>query len=195
MAAAAGPAPHRVIVTSRHTLAGLAARLLDITVLDVDIGVALLGATLRTARPKDNLISNDPAAARQVVRVCGELPQALQSTAALLTAEPAVTGGELEDEFTDEISRLEALGTPDGDGTSAPSVTAASNCPTGNFRSQPSDCSGCCRSIPGPDLSTTATAALASNSERERAPATDTERRSQAPNQHYKSATPCTFAG
>ena len=29
-----GPGPHRVIVTSRHTLAGLGARLLDVTVLD-----------------------------------------------------------------------------------------------------------------------------------------------------------------
>lgn len=29
-----GPGPHRVIITSRHTLAGLGARLLDVTVLD-----------------------------------------------------------------------------------------------------------------------------------------------------------------
>ena len=28
-----GPGPHRVLVTSRHTLAGLGARLLDVTVL------------------------------------------------------------------------------------------------------------------------------------------------------------------
>ena len=37
-----GPGPHRVVVTSRHTLAGLGARLLDVTVLDEQAGVALL---------------------------------------------------------------------------------------------------------------------------------------------------------
>ena len=37
-----GPGPHRVIVTSRHTLAGLGARLLDVTVLDEQAAVALL---------------------------------------------------------------------------------------------------------------------------------------------------------
>ena len=37
-----GPGPHRVIITSRHTLAGLGARLLDVTVLDEQAAVALL---------------------------------------------------------------------------------------------------------------------------------------------------------
>ena len=46
-----GPGPHRVIVTSRHTLAGLGARLLDVTVLDQAAAVALLDEALRAARP------------------------------------------------------------------------------------------------------------------------------------------------
>ena len=47
-----GPGPHRVLVTSRHTLAGLGARLLDVTVLDEQAAVALLdaGAAGRPAR-------------------------------------------------------------------------------------------------------------------------------------------------
>ena len=38
-----GPGPHRVVVTSRHTLAGLGARLLDVTVLDEDGGGGAAG--------------------------------------------------------------------------------------------------------------------------------------------------------
>ena len=56
-----GPGPHRVIVTSRHTLAGLSARLLDIAVLETEAGVALLDAALRAARPQDDRIGRDRA--------------------------------------------------------------------------------------------------------------------------------------
>ena len=52
-----GAASHRVVVTSRHTLGGLDARLLDLTVLDDAAGVALLDAALRAARPDDERIS------------------------------------------------------------------------------------------------------------------------------------------
>ena len=57
-----GPGPHRVVVTSRHTLAGLAARLLDVTVLDDEAAVALLDAALRDARPGDDRIGADRGA-------------------------------------------------------------------------------------------------------------------------------------
>ena len=39
-----GPGPHRVIITSRHTLAGLGARLLDVTVLDQAAAIAAAGS-------------------------------------------------------------------------------------------------------------------------------------------------------
>lgn len=52
-----GAGPHTVLVTSRHTLARLGARLVDVTVLDEDASVALLDAALRTARPGDERIS------------------------------------------------------------------------------------------------------------------------------------------
>jgi hypothetical protein len=41
------PGPHRVIITSRHTLAGLGARLLDVTVLDQTAAVDLLDKVVR----------------------------------------------------------------------------------------------------------------------------------------------------
>ena len=58
-----GPGPHRVLVTSRHTLAGLGARLLDVEVLDEQAAIALVEEVLRAARPGDDRISSDPTAA------------------------------------------------------------------------------------------------------------------------------------
>ena len=47
-----GTGPHKVLVTSRHTLAGLDARLVDVTVLDETAAVELLDAALRAAPPR-----------------------------------------------------------------------------------------------------------------------------------------------
>jgi hypothetical protein len=58
-----GAGPHKVLVTSRHTLAGLGARLVDVTVLDQQASVDLLDATLRAARREDDRITRDPEAA------------------------------------------------------------------------------------------------------------------------------------
>jgi len=69
-----GPGPHRVVVTSRHTLAGLGARLLDVTVLDAGTAVALLDTALRVARPGDDRIGADPAGAVELAGICGGLP-------------------------------------------------------------------------------------------------------------------------
>jgi hypothetical protein len=120
-----GPGPHRVVVTSRHTLAGLGARLLDITVLDEDAGVALLDEALGDARPGDDRIGADRAGAVHLARICAGLPLALQIAAALLTADLSRTVSDLADELDDEVRRLEALRYDDGGGTSAPSVAAA----------------------------------------------------------------------
>ena len=57
-----GPGPHRVIVTSRHTLAGFGARLFDVTVLEQAAAVVLLDTVLRASRPDDDRIGGDPAA-------------------------------------------------------------------------------------------------------------------------------------
>ena len=88
-----GAGPHKVLVTSRHTLAGLGARLVDVTVLDEEAGVELLDAALRAARPDDDRITGNPDAASRLAGICGGLPLALQITAALLKADPALTAG------------------------------------------------------------------------------------------------------
>src|SRR6516164_3964729 len=120
-----GLGPHRVVVTSRHTLAGLPARLVDVTVLDEEAAVALLDAALREARPGDDRVAADWPGALRLAGICGGLPLALQITGALLKADPSCTISDLAEELIDEIHRLEALRYDDGSGTSAPSVAAA----------------------------------------------------------------------
>ena len=92
-AADPGPGPHRVIITSRHILAGLGARLLDVTVQAA--AIALLEKVVRAARPADDRIGGDPAAGGRLARGCGGLPLALHITAALLVADPSLTAAEL----------------------------------------------------------------------------------------------------
>ena len=66
-----GAGPHRVLVTSRHTLAGLGARLLDVTVLGQEAAAALLDQVLRAARAGEDRITGDPGAARELTEMCG----------------------------------------------------------------------------------------------------------------------------
>ena len=155
-----GPGPHRVMVTSRHTLARLGARLLDVTVLDDQAGVALLDQALRTARPDDDRISADQPGSARLAGICGGLPLALQITAALLKADLSRTAADLADELADEVRRLETLQYDDGGGTSAPSVAAFEL----SYRRLDGMAARVFRLLPvnpGPDVSTAAVAALA----------------------------------
>ena len=156
-----GPGPHRVIITSRHTLAGLGARLLDITVLDRAAAIRLLDQAVRAARPGDDRISGDPVAAGKLAKSCGGLPLALQITAALLVADPMLTAAELAAELADEVRRLETLRYEDGGGISAPSAAAAFEL---SYRQLDEDSARMFRLLPadpGPDVSTGAAAELA----------------------------------
>jgi hypothetical protein len=119
-----GPGPHRVVVTSRDSLAGLGARLLDVTVLDNASGVALLEAALRVARPADDRISGDPESAARLAGTCGGLPLALQIAAALLNCDPGLGAGELADELVSGQNRLERLRYDGGGSTAVRSVDA-----------------------------------------------------------------------
>jgi hypothetical protein len=83
----------RAIVTSRHTLALLGARLLDLDTLDTDTAVELLGRTVHQARPGDRRITDHPDEARQITGLCAGLPLALQIVATLLVGNPRQTLG------------------------------------------------------------------------------------------------------
>ena len=155
-----GPGPHRVIITSRHTLAGLGARLLDVNVLDQAAALELLEKVVRAGRPDDDRIGGDPAAGGRLAGACGGLPLALQIIAALLSADPALSAAELAAEMTDEVRRLETLRYDDGSGVSAPSVAAAFEL---SYQQLDDDAARMFRLLPadpGPDVSTEAATEL-----------------------------------
>ena len=156
-----GNGPHKVLVTSRHTLAGLSARLVDVTILDKEAAAALLDGTLRAARPEDDRISRDPQATTRLMAVCSGLPLALQIVAALLKADSVLGAGDLAQELTVESRRLERLRYDDGSGASAPSVAAAFEL---SYRRLDDTSARVFRRLavnPGPDVSTAAVAVLA----------------------------------
>jgi tetratricopeptide (TPR) repeat protein len=156
-----GPGPHRVVVTSRHTLARLGARLLDVKALNEEAGVALLNAALRAARPDDDRIRADQPSTKRLAALCGGLPLALQITAALLAVDPTRTISEQVDELADEHARLKTLRYDDGSGTSAASVAATFEL---SYRRLDDTTARVFRLLPvspGPDLSTAAVTVLA----------------------------------
>jgi tetratricopeptide (TPR) repeat protein len=120
-----GTGPHKVIVTSRHTLAGLDARLVDLTVLDYEDAISLLDGALRAARPDDDRITGDQEAAGRLAAVCGGLPLALQIVAAVLKADATLHVDELADELRTERDRLAALRYDDGTSEGGLSVEGA----------------------------------------------------------------------
>jgi tetratricopeptide (TPR) repeat protein len=156
-----GTGPHRVLVTSRHTLAGLEARLIDVTTFDDAASVALIEKALQAARPDDNRITTDPAAASRLAATCGGLPLALQITASILKADPTLTAAELADELAEEWARLDRMRFEDGSGTGGQSVAAAFEL---SYRRLDGTAARVFRLLtvnPGPDVSLPAAATLA----------------------------------
>lgn len=156
-----GPGPHRVLITSRHTLAGLGARLLDVTILDEAAGVALLETALLAARPGDDRVSSDRMAAGRLAKICGGLPLALQIVAALLKADPARGVSDLAEDLAAERGRLETLRYDDGSGAAAPSVAAAFGLSCRRLDETTARVFRVLPVNPGPDISTAAAAVLA----------------------------------
>lgn len=80
-----GTGPHRVLVTSRHTLAGLGARLVDLRVLDEGDAISMLDAALRASRPADDRIAAvpvglpSPSTARPVTVTVKPVPSAISA--------------------------------------------------------------------------------------------------------------------
>ncbi len=156
-----GGGPHRVVVTSRHTLGGLDARLLDITVLNSEASIRLLDTLIRTARPDDDRITGDAQAANRLAQACGGLPLALQIIAALLKADPGLAYADLAAGLESEHQRLEQLRYGDGSGGQAMlSVEAAFELSYQRLSPQSARVFGLLPLIPGPDASTAAVAAL-----------------------------------
>jgi hypothetical protein len=85
-----GDGANAALVTSRHTLAMLDARLLDLDALAEDTALAMLERVLHAARPGDDRLSRHPEHAAELVRLCAGLPLALRIAAALLAENPRI---------------------------------------------------------------------------------------------------------
>ena len=81
------------IVTSRHTLGMLGARLLDLKILADQDGVKLLERALKVARPDDTRVTEHPDDATTIAKLCSGLPLALQTVAALSGRGPGSAPG------------------------------------------------------------------------------------------------------
>ncbi|MFG3267676.1 tetratricopeptide repeat protein [Streptomyces bobili] len=150
-----GDSAHRLLVTSRHTLATLNARLLDLGVLGPQAAVALLRHALLTADPTDRRVTEAGTALEELARLCGCLPLALHISAALLILEPCQTIAELNAELATAQSRLSYL----DDGERA--VRASFDL---SYRRLPPDHAAlfCLMALnPGPDIGLGAAAVLA----------------------------------
>ncbi|MFT7838389.1 tetratricopeptide repeat protein [Saccharothrix sp. BKS2] len=115
-----GTRTHRVLVTSRHTLADLiGARQFDLNVLAEAEAVSLLDSAVHAARPDDDRVAADPAAAGELVRLCGCLPLALSIVAALLVADPGQPLEDLVAALGEASTRLGELAFGDSSGVHA----------------------------------------------------------------------------
>jgi tetratricopeptide (TPR) repeat protein len=154
-----GDARHRALVTSRHSLPQLGARLLELSVLSAADAVGLLDAAVRAANPTDARIAQEPSWSNQVAHHCGHLPLALQIAAALLALDPAKPVAELAGDLAEAHTRLDHL----DDGERA--VRAAFDL---SYRRLPPEQARLFRLLgvhPGPDVATGTVAVLADRDE------------------------------
>ncbi|MGX1887227.1 tetratricopeptide repeat protein [Streptomyces sp. NPDC055287] len=156
-----GSGSHRLLVTSRHTLPTLGARLLDLDVLTPSSALRLLDTALRIADPADTRAVRQEAEALDVARRCGHLPLALQIAAALLIADPQQHFGELAAELARTTGPLDHL--DDGERALRSSLDLS-------FQSLTEPQAETFRRLalsPGPDISTTDAALLLERDDRE----------------------------
>ncbi|MFB6839908.1 tetratricopeptide repeat protein [Streptomyces sp. NPDC056361] len=144
------------LVTSRHTLDGLNARLEDLDTLDEGASLALLDTALRHARGDgDTRFADDHDSARTIARLCAGLPLALQIAAALLAVAPARPAASLAAALADEHTRLRRLSRPDR------AVRAAFDLSYDLLDAEHAELFHLLPINPGPDVSTEAAAHLA----------------------------------
>ncbi|WP_189266573.1 tetratricopeptide repeat protein [Streptomyces fuscichromogenes] len=99
-------ARHRVLITSRHRIPQVGARLVPLGALEDDAANSLLDRALRVATSEnDTRIADDSAAAMQLIEACGSLPLALQIAVALLAMDARMSVRELAEEIS--LDRLE----------------------------------------------------------------------------------------
>ncbi|MFD3975425.1 tetratricopeptide repeat protein [Streptomyces cyaneofuscatus] len=103
-----------VLITSRHTLTDLKARLLDLSVLGPQAAVELIDRSLNeVVGPTDKRVAKEPEAAGEIASLCGRLPLALSIVSALLADTPTRPLHSMAAALRDARSRLERLSRED----------------------------------------------------------------------------------
>jgi tetratricopeptide (TPR) repeat protein len=160
-----GRPEHRVLITSRHTLAALPARLIDLETLTLHDAVSLIAQSLTDARPNDKRPQEEADKLQEIAALCGCLPLALQISAALLKAEPHRPVADLLEDLQDFNNRLRALQYDDGEGRSV-AVKAAFDLSYDRLKPEQARVFRLMSLCPGQEVSLEAAAALAGESAR-----------------------------
>lgn len=116
---------HRIVVTSRHVLASVPGRHIDLSELSRSSSAQVLDRTLRIARPEDSRVTDAPEHAERIGDLCGGLPLALQIVAAILRTEPQRPLAGVVEELADTRSRLDGLAYEDVDALGNPMAVRA----------------------------------------------------------------------
>jgi tetratricopeptide (TPR) repeat protein len=96
--------PHKVLVTSRHTLADLGARQFDLDVLSEIEARSMVDSALKTAFPQDR--RGQAEELTELVRICGRLPLALSIISAILVRDRDRAVCELAKSLEDQTTRF-----------------------------------------------------------------------------------------
>ena len=157
-------APHRMLITSRRKLSDLAAQRVDLLQLSSGDAIELLDRALRTARAGDSRITVNPDEAKNLARLCGHLPLALQICAALLRDEPDRPLADQIADLQDASTRLQRLHYPD-DEERGPvlAVAAAFDLSYARMNSRQVRAFHLLSLAPGPDFSVAVAAVLLGN--------------------------------
>ena len=153
-----GQAVHRALVTTRDTLTLPSARRVELDVLSRRESLALLRGAVRQHRPRDPRVDLDQAASERLVQVCGWLPLAIEIAAALLADDPGLTATALADDLSGTATRLAVL----RHGSTA--VAGVIEVSWQHLKERDPNAGRLLRLLtldPGPDIATTAAAALA----------------------------------
>ncbi|MDQ7802358.1 tetratricopeptide repeat protein [Amycolatopsis sp. A133] len=150
---------HRALVTTRDTLGLPGAHRFDLDVLADADAVQLLTRVLAQRNPEDPRVSEAPAAALRLVRICGALPLAIRLTASILADEPSLPVDGL-------VGELTAAGGPGVHRTEhgEETVGAVFDQSWHRLRTRAADAAALLPLLtidPGPDFATDAAAALA----------------------------------
>ncbi|WP_377273504.1 ATP-binding protein [Peterkaempfera sp. SMS 1(5)a] len=151
--------PHRVLITSRQTLATLGVQRLELAPLEPAEAVALLDETLRLHREDDDRAAAQAADAARIAELCGRLPLALRIIGALLTEDPHRPLHDQAEELA--AARLDVLALDDTDDQGRPlAVRTVFHLSYRHLSAPQARAFRLLSAAPGPDIATPAAAVL-----------------------------------